>query len=88
MQVIEEGEFFEINTEERQEAAKTVLKKLRETGTWRKGNAAQRLYEDEVYKQKQDCKDFIKNLIRSENFEVVSVGRSEIGLTGRRKVIQ
>lgn len=85
MQVIEKGDFFKLSTDEQVEAAKEVLKQLRSRNSWRKGDAAQYLYTEEIYKQKKDCKDFIKNLVRARNFEVVSVGRSEIRLTGKVK---
>lgn len=87
MNQIEEGEFFELSTNEQYEAARKVLKKLRSKNSWRKGNAVQSLHGD-IYKQKKDCKDFIKNLIKSSNFEVVSASQSKISLTGKKKVIQ
>lgn len=87
MKEIEEGEFFKLSTDEQYEAARKVLKKLRNKESWRKGDAAQYLH-GEVYKQKKDCKDFVKNLINSSNFEVVSVSKSEMSLMGRKQVIQ
>lgn len=85
MKQIEEGEFFELSTEEQYEAARKVIKKLKNNSSWRKGNAVHSLHGD-VYKQKKDCKDFIKNMIKSCNFEVQSVSKSEIGLTGKNVV--
>lgn len=85
MKQIEEGEFFELSTDEQYEAARKVIKKLKNTSSWRKGNAVHFLHGD-VYKQKKDCKDFIKNMVRSSNFEVQSVSKSEIGLTGKNVV--
>lgn len=85
MQLIEEGDFFKLSTDQQIEAAKEIQRKLRNRSnwTWKKGNAIQYLYEEDIYKQKKDCKDFIKNLVRSSNFEVVSSGRDEIKLQGK-----
>ena len=80
MQEIEQGEFFRISTEEREQALRTILQELRKRESWTKSAAVQKLYREQLYKQKQDCKDFVKNLVRSENIMVDSFGRSKIGL--------
>lgn len=86
MKDIEKGDFFHLNTENRMQAMQLVLKNLKKRKSWEKGRAVKELYEEGIYTQKKDCKDFIKNIIRAENTEIVSNGRREISLTGKMAV--
>jgi len=86
MEEISQGEFFELNTQNRKEAMKKVLQKLK-TGPKDKGNLVTSLLEEEVYKQKKDCKDFLKNCIKCENHPVVETGRREVSLPSETEVV-
>lgn len=85
MKEIEKGEFFPLNTEQRRQAFKFLAKRLR-TGSKDKGMLVQDLYEEDIYSQKQDCKDFVKNCILSSNHEIISDSQRKVGLTGRKVV--
>jgi len=86
MEEIGEGEFFPVNTSNRQQAIKILLKRLKRN-TQQIGNLVQLLHvEEEVYTQKKDCKDFIRNCIKSSNHEINKVGRWKIALTNQIEV--
>lgn len=87
MKLIDEGEFFQFNTDKQKQAFKNLMKTLRKGKSLDKGRAAKRLHENEIYTQKQDCKDFVKNIIRARNTEVVSVGRRKIALNKTKSVV-
>jgi hypothetical protein len=86
MKDIEKGDFFHLNTENRMKGFELIVKQLKQNKTFDKGRAVRKLREEEVYQQKKDCKDFIKNIIRAKNTEIVSVGRRKIALTGKMAV--
>lgn len=75
-----------MNTENRKKAFKEVAKTLKSQRKWDKGRAVQYLLEEDIYSQKQDCKDFIKNIVRASNTEVCSVSERKIALTGKSVV--
>jgi len=84
MDLIDHGEFFEISTEERRTAIEIVIKTLR-SGPAGKGKLVERLH-NEAYKQRSDCKDFLKNLERSCNHEIYSRDRMNLSLGRGRGV--
>lgn len=86
MQEIEEGEFFPLNTSNRKEAMKKVLETVK-SGPTDTGELVQKLYEEDIYSQKKDCKDFIKNLVNSSNHRVQKHGRRYIGLPNEKEVV-
>lgn len=77
MDLINKGEFFPINTSNRKEAFQLVADKLK-TGEKDKGYLVATLNQEEIYKQKQDCRDFIKNVCRCRNIGVESVSQRKI----------
>lgn len=81
MDLIDQGEFFEISTEERRAGIEIVIRSLR-SGTVGKGRLVEKLYQ-EAYKQRSDCKDFLKNLERSCNHEIYSRDRMNLSLGTR-----
>lgn len=85
MEEIEEDDFFPLHTDNRREAMKHVLQKLQKKPR-DKGNLVRSLVEEDVYSQKKDCKDFIKNLVLSSNHQVVEVGRRKISLPNEKEV--
>lgn len=87
MQVVEKGEFFPINTENRQEAFEIVAKQLK-AGNKDKGSLVRKLEEEEAYSQKQDCKDFIKNLHRCRNIAVESISERKIAFPERTEKVK
>jgi len=86
MEEIEEGAFFKLNTDNRQQAYKIVVKSIWRLGELDKGIAVKKIREKEAFVQKTDCKKFVKNLIRARNIEIESAGRRKITLPNHRGV--
>jgi len=86
MEVVEEGQFFELTSDNRREAIKLVLKTIK-SGPTDIGNLVSLLQNEEIYKQKKDCKDFIKNLVNSSNHKVTKQGRRYIKLPNEKEVV-
>ena len=88
MKEIEEGEFFDLNTEDRIDAFKLMIRELKE-GTGRSKtirDIVRKMGEEEIYKQKKDRKDFVRNCCKAENHAVEKVGRFKIALETKATV--
>ena len=86
MEEIEEGEFFPLNTGNRKDAMTKVLKTIK-TGPTDIGELVRKIQEDEIYAQRKDCKDFIKNLVKSSNHMVEKQGRRYVKLPNENEVV-
>lgn len=88
MDLIEEGEFFPLNSTNRRQAIEMVLGKMQDNprGVIDKGKLVSCLH-GEIYSNRQDCKDFLKNLQRSSNHEVNSLSQRKLVLGRETEVI-
>jgi hypothetical protein len=83
MNEIKKGDFFALSSEKRKQAAKTVIRKLKD-GPVEKREMLDHL-EEEVYEQRGTAKTFLKNMILSSNQVVASKGREKICLNRRKE---
>jgi len=86
---IEEGEVFDLNTEDRLDGFKLMIKQLKESHGNKKSirDIVRKMGEKDIYKQKKDRKDFVRNCCKAENHAVEKVGRFKIALETKAKVI-
>jgi len=84
MELIEQDEYFPLNTENRKQGFELIRKNLKK-GITGKGLLVEKLNQ-EIYSQRQDCKDFIKNLCRSKGIEVHSRSKRKLVLGSQSEV--
>jgi len=79
MELIDEGERFRLDTSKNRKDAMKIVRNCIKNGVTDRGRIVNKLHKN-VYAQRKDCKDFIKNICRAKGIYVHYVGSREIGL--------
>lgn len=87
MQEIDKGEEFPLTTGKQLKSFKFIVKQLRRSPQ-DKGKLVKKLENQEIYKNRNDCKKFLQNCIKSCNHEIVSLSTRKVGLPTQEKKVE